>query len=84
MRAALPYVDDFVPAGTVASLERLGEILAGIRSSDVRRGGDAAASADAGERQSSQAIRSIAPPAPLDVASDPVAARPLSPRGSTR
>ena len=50
MRAAYPYIDDFLPAGTVASLERLGEILAGVRSSDVRRGGEAAASADAGAR----------------------------------
>jgi len=59
MRAAIPYIDDFVPAGTVASLERLGEILAGVRSGDVRRGGDAAASADAGGRQSSAAIRAF-------------------------
>ena len=43
MRAAYPYIDDFLPAGTVASLERLGEILAGVRTSDVRRGGGAAA-----------------------------------------
>jgi uncharacterized protein len=85
MRAALPYVDDFVPAGTVASLERLGEILAGIRSSDVRRGGEAAASADAGERLSSQAIRSVAPPAPLDLgAVDAASARPLNPGGPPR
>jgi hypothetical protein len=84
MRAALPYVDDFVPAGTVASLERLGEILAGIRSSDVRRGGEAAASADAGERVSSQAIRSVSPPAILEVPGDPASARPLNPGGPTR
>jgi uncharacterized protein len=84
MRAALPYVDDFLPAGTVASLERLGEILAGVRSSDVRRGGEAAASADAGERMSSQAIRSVAPPAPLDLQGDPDAARPLTTGGSNR
>src|SRR5258706_9808373 len=38
MRAAMPYVDDLVPARTVASLERLGEILSGARGSDVRRG----------------------------------------------
>ena len=50
MRAAYPYIDDFLPAGTVASLERLGEILAGIRTSDVTRGGEAAAAADAGAR----------------------------------
>ena len=28
MRAAYPYLDDFVAAGTLASLERLGELLA--------------------------------------------------------
>jgi uncharacterized protein with von Willebrand factor type A (vWA) domain len=47
MRAALPYVDDFLPAGTVASLERLGEILAGRRARDVVRGSEAAAHAPA-------------------------------------
>jgi hypothetical protein len=45
MRAAIPYVDDFLPAGTVASLERLGEILGGVRSADTRRGSEAAAHA---------------------------------------
>ena len=84
MRAALPYVDDFVPAGTVASLERLGEILAGIRSSDVRRGGEAAASADAGTRQSSQAIRSVSTPQPIEVPADRSAAQPLPPGASRR
>jgi uncharacterized protein with von Willebrand factor type A (vWA) domain len=29
MQAAYPYIDDFLPAGTVASLERLGQVLAG-------------------------------------------------------
>jgi hypothetical protein len=48
-----------------------------VRSSDVRRGGEAAASADAGERLSSQAIRSVAPPAPLELGGDPAAAQPL-------
>jgi uncharacterized protein with von Willebrand factor type A (vWA) domain len=80
MRAAIPYIDDFVPAGTVASLERLGEILAGVRSGDVRRGGEAAASADAGGRQSSAAIRAFSAaetPAPLDPLGDPDVAQPL-------
>ncbi len=45
MRAAYPYIDDFLPAGTVASLERLGEILGGVRSSDTRQGAEAAAHA---------------------------------------
>jgi uncharacterized protein with von Willebrand factor type A (vWA) domain len=80
MRAAMPYIDDFVPAGTVASLERLGEILAGIRSGDVRRGGDAAASADAGGRQSSAAIRGIlssGTPELLELGGDPDVAQAL-------
>ena len=77
MRAAYPYIDDFLPAGTVASLERLGEILSGYRSSDTRRGGEAAASADAGAR-ASLTIRDLAAPTPLSarrVATDQ--ARPL-------
>ncbi len=43
MRAAFPYIDDFLPAGSVASLERLGEILAGVRAGDTDRGREAAA-----------------------------------------
>ncbi|MEA2674191.1 MAG: uncharacterized protein QOI92_1383 [Chloroflexota bacterium] len=43
MRAAFPYIDDFLAAGTVASLERLGEVLAGARAADIRRGSEAAA-----------------------------------------
>lgn len=64
MRAAYPFIDDFLPAGTVASLERLGEILAGVSSSDVTRGGEAAASADAGAR-AVLTIRDLAAPSPL-------------------
>jgi uncharacterized protein with von Willebrand factor type A (vWA) domain len=45
MRAAYPYIDDFLPAGTIASLERLGEILGGVRAGDTRRGSEAAAHA---------------------------------------
>jgi uncharacterized protein with von Willebrand factor type A (vWA) domain len=29
MQAAYPFIDDFLPAGTVANLQRLGEVLAG-------------------------------------------------------
>jgi len=43
MKAAYPFIDDFLPAGTIASLERLGEILAGARSSENRLSADAAA-----------------------------------------
>ncbi|HET7472217.1 MAG TPA: VWA domain-containing protein [Candidatus Limnocylindrales bacterium] len=87
MRAALPYIDDFVPAGTVASLERLGEILAGVRSGDTRRGGEAAASADAGERHSAIVASMVDVPAPLGAGSvAPADARPLrgGGGGSTR
>ena len=76
MRAALPYIDDFVPAGTVASLERLGEILAGVRSSDTRRGGEAAAGADAGNRTTNMAVFAD-PPAVIRSSADPSAARPI-------
>src|SRR5215218_4650067 len=43
MRAAYPYIDDFLPAGTVASLERLGEILAGARGGDTLNRSEVAA-----------------------------------------
>jgi len=74
MRAAFPYIDDFLPAGTIASLERLGEILAGVRAGDTRRSGDAAASVAA-----APVVRSFEPPAGVDAgAVDPAAARPLT------
>jgi hypothetical protein len=50
MQAAYPYIDDFLAAGTIASLERLGEILSGVSGSDVRPGSEAAAATDAGAR----------------------------------
>jgi hypothetical protein len=77
MRAAYPYIDDFLPAGTVASLERLGQILSGVRSSDLRRGGEAAASADAGARAHIP-IRELAPPPAIGAgAVSPTEARPM-------
>ena len=74
MRAAYPYIDDFLAAGTVASLERLGEILAGGRAADTRRGSEAAANVAPGPN----AARTFSPP--LKVARqpmDPNAAQPL-------
>jgi len=38
MKAAYPYIDDFLPAGTLASLERLGQVLAGASQGGGRRG----------------------------------------------
>ncbi len=74
MRAAYPYIDDFLAAGTVASLERLGEILAGSRASDTRRGSEAAAQVAPGALPG----RAFSPP-PKVVRQpmDPLAARPL-------
>ncbi|HET7027401.1 MAG TPA: VWA domain-containing protein [Candidatus Limnocylindrales bacterium] len=52
MAAAYPFIDDFLAAGTIASLERLGEILAGMRAPGsaarvARTGGVGAAAAEA-------------------------------------
>ncbi len=38
MKAAYPFIDHFLPAGTLASLERLGEVLAGASQGTSRRG----------------------------------------------
>ncbi|HXI44929.1 MAG TPA: VWA domain-containing protein [Candidatus Acidoferrales bacterium] len=75
MRAALPYIDDFLPAGTVESLERLGEVLAGARGGDIRRGSEAAAHAPADVDGAPAALR---PAQPLGNAADPAAAQRLT------
>ena len=74
MRAAYPYVDDFLPAGTVANLERLGEILAGIRAGDTRRGGEAAATVTAAGPSHPLRMPTVLEPR----VADPAAARPLT------
>ena len=38
MKAAYPFIDDFLPAGTLASLERLGQVLGGASQGSSRRG----------------------------------------------
>ncbi len=38
MKAAYPFIDDFLPAGTLASLERLGQVLAGGSMGSARKG----------------------------------------------
>lgn len=85
MRAAYPYIDDFLPAGSVASLERLGEILGGVRASDVDRGREAAAHIDVDAAVAARAAAGpTEPPAPVTGPSrDPDAAEPL-PRDSRR
>ena len=75
MRAAYPYIDDFLPAGTVASLERLGEILGGVRSADTRQGAEAAAHA---ALPGVADLTGVPPPAEVDgPATDPSRARPI-------
>jgi uncharacterized protein with von Willebrand factor type A (vWA) domain len=74
MRAAYPYIDDFLAAGTVASLERLGEILAGGRGADTRRGSETAAHV----APDPNLIRPFVPPPSVSRApADPGSARPL-------
>jgi uncharacterized protein len=75
MRAAYPYIDDFLPAGTVASLERLGEILGGVRAGDTRKGSEAAAHA---ALPGTAGPTIVAPPPALGSDTrDPATARPL-------
>ena len=76
MRAAFPYIDDFLAAGTVASLERLGEVLGGARAADVRRGSEAAAhvSPVPPSEQPERVAAPAAAPVALDNAADPQAA----------
>jgi hypothetical protein len=76
-------VDDFLPAGTVASLERLGAILAGAGNRDVGRVGEAAAHIPVEVAASGPGglVRSLAPPAAIDApTADPATARPLGTR----
>ena len=80
MRAALPYIDDFLAAGTVESLERLGQILAGARGGDIRKGSEAAAHAPAVPALALGGRPSTSSPAarPISVPADPNAAQRLS------
>lgn len=82
MAAAYPYIDDFLPAGTIASLERLGELLAGDRDPRGRQRGPRLGEVRphaGGEHAALAAARppGLTPPVPLDGASDPATPRPL-------
>jgi uncharacterized protein with von Willebrand factor type A (vWA) domain len=72
MRAAYPYIDDFLAAGTVASLERLGEILGGVRAGDTRRGSEAAAHAAIPDAGVADATRMPVGGPPAVVGGEPV------------
>jgi uncharacterized protein with von Willebrand factor type A (vWA) domain len=79
MAAAYPYIDDFVGAGTLASLERLGELLTGVRDPAAtarrRRAGERAEGGD----HAALAAAHPHPPKllPLETDGDPTVARPL-------
>jgi len=81
MRAAYPYIDDFLPAGTVASLERLGEILAGIRGGDTVRRSEAAAHSPRGNGAGAPTASAGAAATPIAsrTSPDPALPRPLRP-----
>ena len=72
MRAAYPYIDDFLPAGTVASLERLGEILAGVR------GGDTVARSEAAAHSPRPVVNEPPRTVPAMTSGDVSVARPLA------
>jgi len=78
MRAAFPYIDDFLPAGSVASLERLGEILAGVRASDVDRSREAAARVVDPDARGA-AVAGSPPPVVSGPSRDPALPAPLAP-----
>jgi hypothetical protein len=79
MAAAFPYVDDFLAAGTLASLERLGEVLAGAREPGLRRrdhhgvGGGPSAGGDHAVLAATRPV-----PLPLPDATTATSARPLA------
>jgi uncharacterized protein len=80
MRAAYPFIDDFLPAGTVASLERLGAILAGAGNRDIGRVGEAAAHVPV-ELASPEMVRPLTTPTAIDgPPADPNSPRPLETR----
>ncbi len=87
MSAAMPFIDDFVPAGTLASLERLGVLLsdAPTRREAARRargfGGEGARSAAHAPRIESMRpeVRDVTAVRPADDGSDGTTARPLGP-----
>jgi hypothetical protein len=94
MAAAYPFIDDFVAAGTIASLERLGELLAGMREpgrSDALAFGGRAGGVPGGPRVwrarrvreplsglSTDAVSVATPPVVAGPSADPGSARPLS------
>ncbi len=77
MKAAFPYIDDFLPAGTLASLERLGEVLAGTSPGTMRRGAAVTHATTVAPSMGLEAPDALRPPALDGTAVPPDQARPL-------
>ena len=77
MKAAYPFIDDFLPAGTLASLERLGEILGGASQGTARRG-SAVTHATSVAPSLGLFAPEVAAPRPLATHEDAERARPLA------
>ena len=78
MKAAYPFIDDFLAAGTLASLERLGEVLSGSSRGGQRRG-SAVTHAATVTPSLGLSAPDAAPPRSLDTGRvDAGAARPLT------
>ena len=77
MKAAYPFIDDFLPAGTLASLERLGMILAGASQGSARRGSAVTHASTVAPSLGLFAPDSV-PPRVLDDRGDADRARPLA------
>ena len=82
MKAAYPFIDDFLPAGTLDSLERLGEVLGGASQGSVRRGAALRGSAATHASTPSPSLglfapEPAAPPRALFTTTPPTQARPL-------
>jgi len=74
MKAAYPFIDDFLPAGTLDSLERLGEVLGGASQGSASQG-----SASQGSSRRGAAVNHASTPSPSMglIAPEPVLPKPL-------
>ena len=81
MKAAYPFIDDFLPAGTLDSLERLGEVLGGASQGSASQGSSRRGAAVNHASTPSPSMGLIAPepvlPKPLFTTVMPTQARPL-------
>ncbi len=81
MKAAYPFIDDFLAAGTLDSLERLGEVLGGASQGSARRGAAPRGAAVTHASTPSPSMGLVAPepvlPRPLFNDTPPSQARPL-------